>query len=158
MTKQPKWARSTITVLAISLLSFTVPQIVAAADGDDDVIEEIVVTGSRIKRSDFSSASPITVISGQSIVESGFSNLGEALRAQASAGTAGFNQSSILSGGGSTSLDLRNLGPDRVLILINGRRVASFADALSNQAVDLSFVPTAMIERVEILRDGASAA
>ena len=120
-------------------------------------MEEIVVTGSRIRRDDFSSASPITVITGTSVLESGFANLGEALRASSVTGTAGFNQSSVLSGGGSTSVDLRNLGPDRVLILINGKRVASFADALANQAVDLTFVPSAMIERVEILRDGASA-
>ena len=124
---------------------------------DQEEIEEIVVTGSRIKRSDFASASPITVITGQSVLESGFGNLGEALRNQAVSGTSGFNQSSVLSGGGSTSVDLRNLGPDRVLILINGKRVASFADALANQAADLTFVPTAMVERVEILRDGASA-
>ncbi|MCH7537753.1 MAG: TonB-dependent receptor plug domain-containing protein, partial [Proteobacteria bacterium] len=121
------------------------------------VIEEIITTGSRIKRTDFSSMSPLTVIGGQSLLEQGVSNLGEALRDQPSIGTGGFNQSSILSGGGATSVDLRNLGPDRVLILINGRRVASFADALQNQAADLSFVPTAMIDRVEILRDGASA-
>ena len=91
------------------------------------------------------------------MVDSGMTNLGEALRNQPSIGTGGFNQSSVLSGGGSTSIDLRNLGPDRVLILINGRRVASFADALANQAADLTFIPTAMVERVEILRDGASA-
>lgn len=124
---------------------------------DQEEIEEIVVTGSRIKRSDFASASPITVITGQSVLESGFGNLGEALRNQAVSGTSGFNQSSVLSGGGATSVDLRNLGPDRVLILINGKRVASFADSLANQAADLTFVPTAMVERVEILRDGASA-
>lgn len=124
---------------------------------DQEEIEEIVVTGSRIKRSDFASASPITVITGQSVLESGFGNLGEALRNQSVSGTSGFNQSSVLSGGGSTSVDLRNLGPDRVLILINGKRVASFADSLANQAADLTFVPTAMVERVEILRDGASA-
>lgn len=128
-----------------------------AVEDDREEIEEIVVTGSRIKRSDFASASPITVITGQSVLESGFGNIGEALRNTAVAGTAGFNQSSVLSGGGATSVDLRNLGPDRVLILINGKRVASFADALANQAADLTFVPNAMVERVEILRDGASA-
>ena len=128
-----------------------------AVEDDQEEIEEIVVTGSRIKRSDFASASPITVITGQSVLESGFGNLGEALRNQAVSGTSGFNQSSVLSGGGASSVDLRNLGPDRVLILINGKRVASFADALANQAADLTFVPTAMVERVEILRDGASA-
>ncbi len=157
--EQPLWARSLFKVLALAMITLTAPQFAFAAEDDDaeEVVEEIVVTGSRIKRSDFTSSSPITVISGQSILESGFSNLGEALRNQAVAGTAGFNQSSVLSGGGSSSVDLRNLGQSRVLILVNGKRVASFADALANQAVDLSFVPTAMIDRVDILRDGASA-
>ena len=145
-------------LLALSLL-VSPPTAFAEEEAADDPeeIEEIVVTGSRIKRSDFASASPITVITGQSVLESGFGNLGEALRNQAVSGTSGFNQSSVLSGGGATSVDLRNLGPDRVLILINGKRVASFADSLANQAADLTFVPTAMVERVEILRDGASA-
>lgn len=130
-----------------------------AADATDaePKMEEIVVTGSRVKRSDYSSASPITVIDGQSIMESGFSNLGEALRAQSISGTAGFNQQSTLSGGGASSVDLRNLGDERVLVLVNGKRVASFADSLANQAIDLQFLPQAMIERVDILRDGASA-
>ncbi len=126
-------------------------------DNLEEPIEEIITTGSRIRRDDFSSISPLTVIGGQAILEQGVSNLGEALRDQPTIGTGGFNQSSVLSGGGASSIDLRNLGPDRVLILINGRRVASFADALQNQAADLSFVPTAMVDRVEILRDGASA-
>ncbi|MGK0258522.1 MAG: iron complex outermembrane receptor protein, partial [Candidatus Azotimanducaceae bacterium] len=157
--QQPIWTRSIFKLIALAMITLASPQIAFAADdeAEEEIIEEIVVTGSRIKRSDFSSASPITVISGQSIVESGFTNLGEALRNQAVAGTAGFNQSSVLSGGGASSVDLRNLGQSRVLILINGKRVASFADALSNQAVDLSFVPTALIDRVDILRDGASA-
>lgn len=143
-----------LALFAAALLPVAQP---AMAADDDEVIEEVVVTGSRIKRSDFTSSSPITVVTGQSILESGFSNLGEALRNQISSGTGGFNQSSVLSGGGSTSVDLRNLGQSRVLVLINGKRVASFADALANQAVDLSFVPNALIERVDILRDGASA-
>ena len=147
---------SVFTALA-AVAALVMPLGTAFAADDDEVMEEIIVTGSRIKRSDYSSASPITVISGQSLLDSGMSNLGEALRNQPSIGTGGFNQSSILSGGGATSIDLRNLGPDRVLILINGRRVASFADALANQAADLTFVPTAMVDRVEILRDGASA-
>lgn len=156
--EQPLWARSIAKLIALAMISLSSPQLFAeSSDEEEAVVEEIVVTGSRIKRSDFTSASPITVISGQSIVESGFTNLGEALRNQAVAGTAGFNQSSILSGGGSSSVDLRNLGQSRVLVLINGKRVASFADALSNQAVDLSFVPTSLIDRVDILRDGASA-
>lgn len=150
------------TLAGASVLTLA-PYSVAFAQQDDDkkaddqVLEEIVTTGSRIRRDDFSSTSPLTVMDGQAILEQGVSNLGEALRDQAAMGTGGFNQSSILSGGGATSIDLRNLGQSRVLVLINGRRVASFADALQNQAADLSFVPTAMVDRVEILRDGASA-
>ncbi|XOV81767.1 MAG: TonB-dependent receptor plug domain-containing protein [bacterium] len=157
--EQPLWARSLFKVLALAMITLTAPQFAFAAEDDDaeEVVEEIIVTGSRIKRSDFTSSSPITIVSGQSILESGFSNLGEALRNQSVAGSGGFNQSSILSGGGASSVDLRNLGQSRVLILVNGKRVASFADALANQAVDLSFIPTAMIDRVDILRDGASA-
>ena len=150
-----------ICFLAVPLALSSAAPVALAAESEDEAdqpLEEIVVTGSRIKRSDFTSASPITVVTGQSLLESGFSNLGEALRNQAVAGTSGFNQSSVLSGGGSTSVDLRNLGQSRVLVLINGKRVASFADSLANQAVDLSFVPQAMIDRVDILRDGASAA
>ncbi|MFK7912604.1 MAG: TonB-dependent receptor plug domain-containing protein [Pseudomonadales bacterium] len=144
-------------MLALFAVALVTPTPVIAADDDEDAIEEVVVTGSRVKRSNFTSSSPITVISGQSILESGFGDLGEALRNQVTSGTAGFNQSSILSGGGATSVDLRNLGTSRVLVLINGKRVASFADALANQAADLTFVPNALVDRVDILRDGASA-
>ena len=155
MYKINRMASALTALAAVAAVALPVAPVYAA--DDEEEMEQIVVTGSRIKRDNFSSSSPITVISGQSLVDSGMTNLGEALRNQPSIGTGGFNQSSVLSGGGSTSIDLRNLGPDRVLILINGRRVASFADALANQAADLTFIPTAMVERVEILRDGASA-
>ena len=155
-----QWVRFVASLALLALLVPTARTVLAQeseeADEDED-IEEVVVTGSRIKRTDFSSPSPLTVIDGQSILESGFGNIGETLRQTAAAGTAGFNQSSVLSGGGATSVDLRNLGPNRLLILVNGKRVASFADSLANQAVDLTFVPSAMVERVDILRDGASA-
>lgn len=138
----------------VALASSVAPPWVLAQEAQP--IEEIVVTGTRIRRDDFTSPSPITVISGDAIRDSGMSNVGEALRQQIASGTGGFAQTSNLSGGGATSLDLRNLGADRVLILINGKRVASFTDSLANEAADLTFIPTAMVERVEILRDGAS--
>jgi len=154
-----KTARALAAIAGLSVLPFAPGAVTFAQEDDEEdvVLEEIVTTGSRIRRDNFNSASPISVIGGQTILEQGVSNLGEALRDQTAIGTGGFNQTSILSGGGASSVDLRNLGPDRVLILINGRRVASFADALQNQAADLTFVPTAMVDRVEILRDGASA-
>jgi iron complex outermembrane recepter protein len=121
-------------------------------------VEEIIVTGTRIQHTDFTSPSPITVHSGDVIRASGLSNVGEFIRLDPAAGTGGFAQTSNLSGGGATSIDLRYMGGARVLVLINGRRVANFADALANEAADITFIPMAMIERVEILRDGASTA
>lgn len=131
----------------------------ASAQTEDVAVQEkITVTGSRIARSDFTAESPVSIVSGDIIASAGTLELAEILRDQPSVTSGGFNQSSNLSGGGAQSIDLRNLGADRVLTLINGRRVAKFADALQNESADLGFIPTAMIERVEILRDGASAA
>jgi len=141
--------------VSVAVSSWSVP---AMAQDDDDDDETFVITGSRIARSDVNSENPVTIISGDELRSTGQSNLGESLRQTLVAGSGGFNQSSILSGGGATSIDLRNLGANRVLILVNGRRVADFADSLANRAGDLSLIPTAMVERVEILRDGASTA
>ncbi len=141
--------------VAISMTAIAAP-ISFAQDDDEGEIEEFFITGSRIARTDATSENPVTVISGEAIQLSGISNLGEALRQQLASGSGGFGQSSNLSGGGATSVDLRNLGQDRVLVLINGKRLARFADGLANEAGDLSMIPTAMVERVEILRDGAS--
>lgn len=141
------------SVFAAAFAAFTATPAVAQ-DQDDDAI---IVTGSRVARSTFTAESPVTVITGATIAEAGELNLGEVLRTQLAVGTNGFNQSSNLSGGGASSIDLRNLGPDRVLNLINGRRVAAFGDNLQNEAADLNFIPLAMVSRIEILRDGASA-
>ena len=61
-------------------------------------------------------------------------DIGEALRSQLAVGMGGFSKSSNLSGGGAQSIDLRNLGQDRVLTLINGRRLSRFADALQHRS------------------------
>lgn len=142
---------SVLTSVAFAAATPVLAQGDAAASGDT-----VTVTGSRVARSTFTSESPVTVVDGDALSLSGDLNLGESLRQQLAIGNGGFNSSSVLSGGGAQSIDLRNLGPERVLNLINGRRVASFADALQNEAADLSFVPQAMIDRIEILRDGAS--
>lgn len=118
---------------------------------------EIVVTGSRISRDEYTAESPISVVTREDLTEYGHLDLGEALRTNIAV-TGGFSKSNVLSGGGAQSIDLRNLGTDRVLTLINGRRVSRFADGLQNESIDLSLIPLAMIDRIEILRDGASAA
>jgi iron complex outermembrane receptor protein len=154
--------RRTLTAAAIAAtfngpLAYAQEQDQSQDEADRQEMQTVVVTGSRIAREDFTAESPITVVSAQTLIESGQVDLGEALRSQIAVTSGGFSKSSNLSGGGAQAIDLRNLGTDRVLTLINGRRVSRYADALQNESVDLSLIPLAMIERVEILRDGASA-
>lgn len=142
---------------AMALTGAVTAQEAEEAEAEEERSDRIVVTGSRIARSDLTAESPVVVVTDVQVDTSGSVNLSEVLRQQIAVTDGGFNQSSVLSGGGAQSVDLRNLGADRVLTLINGRRVAKFADSLQNEAADLGFLPLAAIDRVEILRDGASA-
>lgn len=144
---------ATISLAALALAAPALAQ--TAPEQEGDVVDEIVVTGSRIVRTEVTSANPITITSGEELRTSGLISLGEALRKDPSIGEGGFNQSNILSGGGASSIDLRNLGSNRSLLLINGKRFSLFTDSLQNESADVGFLPTGMLERVEILRDGA---
>lgn len=114
-------------------------------------VERIEVTGSRIKRTDLETASPVTVIDREAIEISGLLSIGDILQNIPAAGAA-LNRAFNNGGNGSTNIDLRNLGAQRLLVLVNGRRWIS---AL-NSTVDLNSIPSAAVERVEILKDGAS--
>lgn len=127
-----------------------------AQDAEEE--EAIVVTGSRIARSDATSSLPLTVVDQEAIQNAGVIGIGEILRQDPAISGGGFGQSNILSGGGAQTIDLRNLGVNRTLVLINGQRYSLFLDALQNEGQDLGMLPAGMIERVEILRDGASTA
>ncbi|MBY5990843.1 TonB-dependent receptor [Ferrimonas balearica] len=116
-----------------------------AAEGDE--VERIEVTGSRIKRTDLETASPISVFSSEDIANSGVSTLEDFVQT-IPAINGGAEGSSINNGSrGYATASLRGLGSGRTLVLINGRRFASG---------DLNSIPTAYVERVEVLRDGAS--
>lgn len=133
---------------------FSLPGIVQAQDLDEDPVEldRISVTGSRIKRVDLASASPLVVIHRNDIERSGQTSLGDLLQDLTIAGSA-LNTQVNNGNSGFTYLDLRNLGPRRLLVLINGRRTATSL----NGRVDLNNIPVAIIKRIEILKDGASA-
>jgi len=112
-------------------------------------------TGSRIRRSDYLGAAPVEVISAPDIESSGAQTLGEILKfVPAVAGNA--ISTAISNGGdGTATVTLRGLPASNTLVLINGRRVAN--DGLAGEAVDLNSIPPAAVERIEILKDGASA-
>ena len=142
--------------ISLAALAFAAPALAQTAPQPEaDEVEEVVVTGSRIVRSEVTSANPVTITSGDELRRTGLISLGEALRRDPAIGEGGFNQSNTLSGGGASSIDLRNLGSNRSLLLINGKRFSLFTDSLQNESNDVGFLPTGMLERVEILRDGA---
>jgi outer membrane receptor protein involved in Fe transport len=120
-------------------------------------LERIEVTGSRIKRSDLETSSPVFVIDRQAISDSGAATIGEFLQRTPAISGAGMNPQVNNGGGaGAATVDLRGLGQTRSLVLVDGKRwIPSVSNAAG--AVDINTLPMAMIERVEILKDGASA-
>ncbi|AUD59967.1 TonB-dependent receptor [Shewanella sp. Pdp11] len=127
-----------------------------AAEEDGAKVERIAVTGSRIKRADMETASPVSVIDASAIISSGAISVDEVLQKMTSAGGAMTNAGINNGSGGNTRINLRGLGTNRTLVLVNGRRmIASGTGAASS--VDLNTIPVSMIQRVEVLKDGASA-
>ncbi|MEO8458937.1 MAG: TonB-dependent receptor [Dokdonella sp.] len=112
-------------------------------------LETVVVTGSRIRRVDIENASPVFVVDRAQIEKSGKLTIGDLLQETPSIAGAATNPSVNNGGGtGASTISLRGLGSQRTLILIDGRRVI-FSDVNS--------IPSSMVERIEILKDGASA-
>lgn len=135
----------------------TLAQTAPAAGAETTAVEEIVVTGSRIRRDTFNSPVAMSVISGEQIRESGNTSIAEALLDVPSinANTNGQNSSSSLYLSGQARADIRGLGATRTLVLMDGRRIV-FSDA-SSPAVDLNLIPSMMVERIETVAGGASA-
>ncbi|MEO2267371.1 TonB-dependent receptor [Pseudoalteromonas sp. YIC-656] len=127
---------------------------------EEEAPERIEVTGSRIRRAEFSNASPIQVISGDFSREMGLFDAGEMLQTtnQAS-GTQidnTFGGYVLDNGPGAATIGFRGLGAERTLVLINGRRMAPAGVGGAPTAADLNLIPGVMISRVENLFDGAS--
>ncbi len=122
-------------------------------------LEKFEVTGSNIKRVDLEGPSPIKVITRQEIDATGRTNLTDLLRELPEAGAIGINEGgTITSVRGSTALDLRGLGANNTLVIVNGRRVAPTGNNSGGTVfVDLNRFPISMVERIEVLKDGASA-
>jgi iron complex outermembrane recepter protein len=123
-------------------------------------VEKIEVTGSNIKRIDAEGPAPVQIITRQDIERSGQTTVGEVLRNLPINSAASFDDSFTGSfARGSSGVSLRGLGQKSTLTLINGRRMANnpFAQNLQDAFVDLNSIPLAAIDRIEVLKDGASA-
>lgn len=133
------------------------PSSAAAADpAANDLDNAIVVTGSRIARPELEASIPVAVLSAQRIADKGQTNLLDALRdipiAGTSLGTTGSNFNNF--DNGVATVNLRNLGDSRTLVLINGRRSIGTP---GDTAVDLNNIPVDLIDHVEIATGGTSA-
>ncbi len=130
------------------------------APGTKPMEEEILVTGSRLRRKDLTTPAPVTVLTRQQWQESGKLTIGDFLQTLPEQGNApNFqlnNGGATYGADGSTRISLRSLGVTRTLVLVNGRRMVN-AGLGASSAVDLNSIPTAAVERIEVLKDGASA-
>jgi iron complex outermembrane receptor protein len=130
------------------------PEEAAGLAAQEEEVEEIVVTGSRIQRSNLEDFAHITVLSSDEIIKSGAKTVDDLLNKLPSVTLQGINKQQNNGGNGLAFVDLRNLGVGRTLVLVNGKR---FINSATGAGVDLNNIPVPMIERVEVLLDGASA-
>ena len=124
-----------------------------------ETLAPVEVTGSRIKRVEGEGPSPVKIVTRAEIEATGRATLTDALREMPETGFSAVNESGTTAAvRGSTALNLRDLGANNTLIIVNGRRVTPTGrDSNGTTFVDLNRFPLSMVERVEVLKDGASA-
>lgn len=136
----------------------TTPTAVETASADAD---RIVVTGSRVRRDSFTSTSPLQVIDAQAIQDSGLVDIGDVLQTSSVVQgiqvdqqvTAAFTSDN---GPGGQTVALRGLSSERTLVLVNGRRYAPAGVEGAPSSPDISLIPSSLVERIDLLLDGAS--
>lgn len=173
-TFKPAYKPVTLAVLALIFLQPVAAQTVPAdasgvkpasevtqKAGDPLKLESVVVSGSRIKRDTFSTPAPVTIIRNEDAVAAGFTSTAQVL--QSTAVTGGQGQINNAYGGfvtdggpGANTIGLRGFAPTRSLVLLNGRRMAPSGTRGSVGAADLNTLPSSVIDRIEVLKDGAS--
>ena len=130
------------------------------AQAASTTLERVEITGSNIRRTDAETASPVQVITKQEIDQAGKGTVAEYLQTLTAdgQGSVPFTYGRGFSGATSSGISLRGLGANATLVLINGRRVTSavLADDAQRSYTDLNQIPLEAVERVEVLKDGAS--
>ncbi|WP_425531698.1 TonB-dependent receptor plug domain-containing protein, partial [Stenotrophomonas maltophilia] len=132
-----------------------------AANAQDDAakspknLDRIQVTGSAIRSVDVETQQPVLAISRKMIEQQGFTTIADVLQNLTSAGAPALSRSRTLSSGedvGGSYANIRNLGATRTLVLVNGKRLGASTSGLQ----DLSQIPMSAVERIDVLKDGAS--
>src|SRR5436190_1886284 len=132
---------------------------VPAANADGTEVGELVVVGSRIRRDAYNTPSPIQVITNEESTLAGFNGSVDVLQSNGVTGGQGQVDSTlggfVVNGGpGTNTLGLRGLSAQRTLLLLNGRRLAPSGSRGGVSAPDLNVLPSAIIDRIAILKDG----
>ncbi len=130
------------------------------AMSQDQVLSEVIVTGSRIRRVEAETASPVFTLDRDAIQASGVTTMGQLVQRVPSVSGAATNTAVNNGGGdGASTIELRGLSDERTLVLFNGRRVIGIAGSsgATGGAVDINQFPVNLIERVDVLKEGAGA-
>jgi iron complex outermembrane recepter protein len=148
--------RALLAATALTVVGNTLPAF--AQDAGDEEITAVVITGTRIARQETEASTPVQVLSSEYLQQQGSQNIVDILQELPAFGTAGIsraNSNFAVNGNGVSTLNLRNAGDSRTLVLINGRRTA--AGVGGDSAVDVNNIPTALVKSVEVITGGASA-
>lgn len=153
-TSRLKYGVSAVAV-ATSLTFGVTPSFAAddEAAAEDVTFEEVVVTGSRIKRKDLTAPSPVAIVGAEEFKLSGTVNVEQVLNSLPQT-VPGLTGNSNNPGDGTATVNLRGLGAARTMVLVNGRR---YLASSQNGVVDLNTIPSALIKQVEVMTGGASA-
>lgn len=143
--------------IAIALVaSCSAPAFAQTANDGTTNLDRIEITGSRIRQASVESAQPVVALNRAEIEKKGYVNVADILQDVTAAGAPSMSRANSLESGrdfGGMYVSLRNLGPERSLVLIDGRRMGVSAAGYS----DLASIPSSIVDRVEVLTDGASA-
>ncbi|MBO2624235.1 TonB-dependent receptor [Shewanella algae] len=143
----------------VATAAYSAPALSAEQDQQtaNSAVERISITGSRIVREGAVAPTPVTVISGEELLSTGVTNIGEALNQLPALGNTYSlaNSGRYIGTAGANLLDLRTMGTDRTLVLVNGKR--HVASSAGSSSVDVNTIPSAWVEKVEVITGGASA-
>lgn len=157
MLKTNKLRDAITFALVAGTTAFAGTGVAIAQEGQQaTTLDRIQVTGSRIRQVDIETAQPVLSISRQDLEAQGFASVADVLQNISAAGSPAFSRASPLTANqeaGGQYISMRNLGAQRTLVLVNGKRLG----ISPNGYQDISAIPMVMVERMEILKDGASA-
>ena len=169
MSESNSQSQRALALAIVAVLTSSALPVLAQTDDTTQTLDRVVVTGTRIKKADVVGQAPVRVLRAEELQKSGLNSIAEVLQQLSASGNSlniKFNSSGNFGyppsgggvGAGSAQVDLRHLGSNRVLVLVDGVRWVNESSASGvSAAVDLNTMPMSMIDSIEVLEDGASA-